>query len=74
MKTGAKFSPRFAIGGIFFDPIQDDGWTGGGVPYTRFSPVTSTNVGISLQQFLTLISEFLTLLEPSASPKLLNLN
>ena len=50
------------------------------VPPTGFSPVTSTNVGISPQNFLTLsFYPFVTMLQnfkfvPSASPKLLNLN
>ena len=49
-------------------------------PTTSFSPVTSTNVGIGLQNFLVprfnhfarLVSIFKTI--PSASPKLLSLN
>ena len=49
-------------------------------PFTSFSPVTSTNVGISSQNFLTFrFSPFGTLVQnfkfaPSASPKLLNFN
>ena len=52
---------------------------GGGVSY-QFSPVTSTNVGISPQNFVTFgFHPFATLMwnfkfVPSASPKLLNLN
>ena len=53
---------------------------GGGLkkPPTRFSPVTSTIVGISPQNYLTFsLNSFATLLWifkaiPSASPKLLN--
>ena len=49
-------------------------------PPTSFSPVTFTNVGINLQNFLTfsfnpfdrLVQNFK--FEPSVSPKLLNLN
>ena len=36
----------------YFNPIQDGGW-GKKAPPTSFSPVTSTKVGISLQNFLT---------------------
>ena len=49
-------------------------------PPTSFSPVTSTNVGISYQNFLTFsFNLFVKLVQnfkaiPSASPKLLNLN
>ena len=49
-------------------------------PPTSFSPVTSTNVGVNLQDFLTFsFNPFATLVSnfkaiPSASPKLLNLN
>ena len=52
----------------------------GGTKRPSFSPVTSTNVGIILQNFLTLsFNPFATLVEnvkvvPCASPKLLNLN
>ena len=68
---------------ILFNPIQDGGGGGGGgekAPPTSFSPVTSTNVGFGLQNFLTFsFSLFATLLQnfkflPSVSPKLLNLN
>ena len=47
---------------------------------TSFSPVTSTNVGLRSQNFLTFsFDPFVTLVQnfkfvPSASPKLLNLN
>ena len=64
-----------------FNPIQD-GREGGGAkrPPTSFSPVTSTNIGISPQNILsfsfdpfdTLVSNFK--FAPSASPKLLDLN
>ena len=64
-----------------FNPIQD-GRGGGGAkrPPTSFSPVTSTNIGISPQNILsfsfdpfdTLVSNFK--FAPSASPKLLDLN
>ena len=44
----------------YFNPIHDGGWGGGGGvgvgqkgPPTSFSPVTSINVGISLQNFPT---------------------
>ena len=57
------------------------GWGGQkGPPPTNFCPVTSTNVGISPQNFLTFsLNPFSTLLQnfkvvPSASHKLLNLN
>ena len=49
-------------------------------PTTTFSHITSTNIGISSENFLTFsFSHFSTLalnfnLIPSASPKLLNLN
>ena len=49
-------------------------------PPTSFSPVTSTNVGISTQNLLTFsFKPFATLVQnfkfvPSASPKLFNLN
>ena len=49
-------------------------------PATNFSPATSTNVGISSQNFLTFsFNPFATLLQsfkaiPGARPKLLNLN
>ena len=51
-----------------------------GSPLTSFLPVTSTNVRISPQNFLTFsFDPFVTLVQkftfvPSASPKLLNLN
>ena len=51
-----------------------------GVPPTRFSPVTSTNVGIGSLKFLTFsFGLFATLVQnfkfvPSANPKLLSLN
>ena len=57
--------------------IQSGGQKG---PSTSFSPVTSTNVGISPQNFLTFsFNPFVTRVWnfkaiPSASPKLLNLN
>ena len=64
--------------------IQDGGGGGVGVgqkaPATSFSPVTSTNVGFSPQNFLNFnFNPFATLVEnfkfvPSASPKLLNWN
>ena len=60
------------------NPIQDGG--GQKDPPTSFSPVTSTNVGVGPQNFLTFsFNSFATLLQnfkfvPSASPKLLNLN
>ena len=50
------------------------------MPPTSFSPVTSTNIGISPQNFLTFsFNSFATLVQnfkaiPRASPKLLNLN
>ena len=59
------------------------GWgvgVGTKMPPTRFSPVTSTNVGFVPQNFLTFsFNPFVTLVQnfrfvPSASPKLLNLN
>ena len=61
------------------NPIQDGGWEGKKPP-TSFSPVTSTNVRISSQNFPTfscnpfdrLVQNFKFV--PSASPKLLNLN
>ena len=49
-------------------------------PRISFFPVTSTNVGFGLQNFLTFsFNPFATLVQnfkfvPSASPKLLNLN
>ena len=71
---------------IFFNPelklspIQDGGGGGQKGPFTSFSPVTFTNVGIRPQNFLTfsfnpfdrLVKNFKFV--PSASPKLLNLN
>ena len=61
------------------NPIQDGGGGQKG-PFTSFSPVTFTNVGIRPQNFLTfsfnpfdrLVKNFKCV--PSASPKLLNLN
>ena len=61
--------------GLAFNPVQD----GEKAPATSFSPVTSTNVGIWPQNFLTfsfnpfdrLVWNFKFV--PSASPKLLNL-
>ena len=53
---------------------------GGGTKRPSFSPVTSTNVGIILQNFLAFsFNPFATLVEnvkvvTCASPKLLNLN
>ena len=41
---------------FIFNPIQDGGGAGGGGakrPTTSFSPVTSTNIGLSPQNFLT---------------------
>ena len=61
---------------LILNPIQD----GGEGPPTSFSPVTSTNVGIRPQNFLTFIfNPFDQLVQnfkflASASPKLLNLN
>ena len=41
---------------IYFNPIQDGGGGGGKkAPPTSFSPLTSTDVGISPQNFLTFI-------------------
>ena len=64
-----------------FNPIQDPGVGGGQKgPPTSFVPVTSINVGIVPQNFLTFsFNPFATLVQnfmfvPSASPKLLNLN
>ena len=65
---------------IRINPIQDrgGGWQKG-LP-TSFSPVTSTNVELSPQNFLTFsFNTFATVVQnlklvPSASPKLLNLN
>ena len=62
-----------------FNPIQDGGG-GQKVPPTSFSPVTSTNVGVRPQNFITFsFNPFATLMYnfkflPSASPKLSNLN
>ena len=62
----------------FFNPIQDG--VGQKGPPTSFFPVTSTNVRIGPQNFLTFsFNPFATLVQnfkfvPSASPKLLNLN
>ena len=47
------------------NPIQDGGWGGAKSPLlpTSFSPVTSTNIGISPQNFLTLsFNPFATML------------
>ena len=63
-----------------FNPIQNKGGDGGKRTPTSFSTVTSTNVGISPQNFLNFsFHAFATLVlnfkfAPSASPKLLNLN
>ena len=71
-----------------FNPIQDWRGEGGGggvgvgekVLPTSFSPVTSTNVGVRPQNFMTFsFNPFATLLYnfkflPSAGSKLLNLN
>ena len=63
--------------GILFKPIQDGGES---AAPTSFSPVTSANVGIKPQNFLTFsFNPFDRLVEnfkfvPSASAKLLNLN
>ena len=63
------------------NPIQDRGGRGEAKrPPTSYSPVTSTNVVISFQNFLTFsFNPFATLVSnfkaiSSASPKLLNLN
>ena len=62
------------------NPIQDVDGDPPPPPPTIFSPVTSTNVGNSSQNFLTFnFNPFATLVQnfkfvPSASPKLLNLN
>ena len=37
----------------YINPVQDGGEGGKKAPPTSFSPVTSTNVGISPQNFLT---------------------
>ena len=56
------------------NPIQDGG-RGQKEPPTSFSPVTCTNVGLSPQNVLTFsFNPFATMVIPSASPKLLNLN
>ena len=39
---------------ILLNPIQDGRGGGAKTPPTSFSPVTSTNVGIDRQNFLTL--------------------
>ena len=64
-----------------FNPIQDGGGGGGQKgPPTSFSPVTSTNIGIRPQNFLTFsFNPFDRLVQnlkfvASASPRLLNLN
>ena len=54
-------------------------WEGATMPPpTSFSPVTSTNVGFGLKNFLAFsFNPFATLVQksvPTASPKLLNLN
>ena len=72
----------FSIYVVFLNPIQDGvGWGGGKRgPPTSFSPVISTNVGISLQNFLTFsLNPFDRLVlnfkfVSSASPKLLNID
>ena len=73
------FGLKLNIHVIMFSPVQD----GGGVknaPPTSFSPVASTIVEISLQNFLTFsFNLFATLVwnvkaRTSASPILLNLN
>ena len=62
----------------FIDPFQDGGRQKD--PSTNFSPVTFTNVGITLKNFLTFtFNSFGTLVQnfkaiPGANPKLLNLN
>ena len=66
----------------YVNPIQDRGGQPPPppLPRTSFFPVTSTNVGISPQNFLTFsFNPFATLVQnfkfvPSASLKLLNLN
>ena len=71
----------FSIYVVFLNPIQDGlGWGGQKGPPTSFSPVISTNVGISLQNFLTFsLNPFDRLVlnfkfVSSASPKLLNID
>ena len=65
---------------ICINPIQDGGGGRQKGPPTSFSPVTSTNVELSPQNFLTFsFNTFATVVQnlklvPSASPKLLNLN
>ena len=69
---------------LLLNPIQDEGRGrvrgGKKSPLTSFSPVTSTNVGLSPQNFPTFsFNPFATLVYnfkviPSTSPKLLNLN
>ena len=63
-----------------FNPIQDGGWGAKNAPCTSFPLVTSTNTGISPENFLNFsFNPFATLVQnfkfiPSVSPKLLNLN
>ena len=77
--------PKICFHRFYFNLIQDGyvGKGGGGGkkgPPTRFSPVISTNIRLSLQNFLTfsfnsfdrLVWNFKIL--PSLTPKLLNLN
>ena len=66
---------------IRINPIQNMGRGGQKAPpHTSFSPVTSTNVGVSPKNFLTFsFKPFATVVlnckfVHSASPKLLNLN
>ena len=81
----SSYSPdfRFLIGSL--TPYSGWGVGGGGGETKRpvrtsFSPIPSTNVGISPQNFLTFsFNPFATLVQnfklvPSASPKLLNLD
>ena len=64
---------------LSFNPIQDEGGVEQKGLSTSFSPVISTNLGISPQNFLTFsFNPLATLVQnlkaiPSASPKLLNL-
>ena len=44
------------------NPIQDGGEVKKGPPLTNFSPVTSTNVGISHQDFLAFSINYFTTL------------
>ena len=86
----SNFRYRNVLSTRQFKLIQEEGGGGGGggkepkpptpFPPNSFSPVTSTNVGISPQSFLTFsFNFFATLVWNSktilnASPKLLNLN